>query len=256
MLRMGRAMVDLLRVASPRFPNGSRWTSTTRSMRSTVVSSCGCSTPTTTNTDFSRSSCSTTKAASSRFVLRPAKRPSGKEIKPFLRRLLRDPRLTISHRDPAAGHRQPLLRSRGSRLVSRQWPRLPASSASRQPRRVRRHVEGLESQHEGEIRGRAANGEASSFHGVRFDGAQSWSRVERIIARVEAGAEGPDTRFVVTNLRKLATLAGSPGMSIAGAAMPKTISSPGRPIWRRIARPAPGRQPTSFGCSCMRAPTG
>ena len=35
-----------------------------------------------------------------------------------------------------------------------------------------------------------------------FDGAQSWSRVERIIARVEAGAEGPDTRFVVTNLSK------------------------------------------------------
>ena len=35
-----------------------------------------------------------------------------------------------------------------------------------------------------------------------FDGAQSWSRVERIIARVEAGPEGPDTRFVVTNLSK------------------------------------------------------
>ena len=33
-----------------------------------------------------------------------------------------------------------------------------------------------------------------------FDGAQSWSRVERIVARVEAGANGPDTRFVVTNL--------------------------------------------------------
>ena len=30
----------------------------------------------------------------------------------------------------------------------------------------------------------------------------SWSRVERIIARVEAGAEGRDTRFVVTNLSK------------------------------------------------------
>jgi hypothetical protein len=26
-----------------------------------------------------------------------------------------------------------------------------------------------------------------------FDGAKSWSRVERIIARVEAGADGPDT---------------------------------------------------------------
>src|SRR3977135_4372934 len=33
-----------------------------------------------------------------------------------------------------------------------------------------------------------------------FDGAKSWSRVERIVARVEAGAEGPDTRFIVTNL--------------------------------------------------------
>ena len=35
-----------------------------------------------------------------------------------------------------------------------------------------------------------------------FDCAQSWSRVERIIARVEVGEEGPDTRFVVTNLQK------------------------------------------------------
>jgi hypothetical protein len=34
-----------------------------------------------------------------------------------------------------------------------------------------------------------------------YDAAQSWSRVERIIARVEAGLEGPDTRFVVTNLQ-------------------------------------------------------
>ena len=61
LLRMGRAMVDLYSSPSPRFPNGSRWTSTTRSMRPTGVSSCGCSTPTTTNTDFSRSSCSTAR---------------------------------------------------------------------------------------------------------------------------------------------------------------------------------------------------
>ena len=33
-----------------------------------------------------------------------------------------------------------------------------------------------------------------------LDAAGSWSRVERIIARVEAGPEGVDTRFVVTNL--------------------------------------------------------
>ena len=33
-----------------------------------------------------------------------------------------------------------------------------------------------------------------------YDAAESWSRVERIIARVEAGPEGTDTRFIVTNL--------------------------------------------------------
>jgi hypothetical protein len=31
--------------------------------------------------------------------------------------------------------------------------------------------------------------------------AASWSRVERIIACVEVGAEGPDTHFIVTNLK-------------------------------------------------------
>jgi hypothetical protein len=33
-----------------------------------------------------------------------------------------------------------------------------------------------------------------------YDAARSWSRVERIIARVEAGPEGIGTRFIVTNL--------------------------------------------------------
>jgi hypothetical protein len=32
------------------------------------------------------------------------------------------------------------------------------------------------------------------------DGAGSWDRVERIIARVEAGPQGTDTRFIVTSL--------------------------------------------------------
>src|SRR5271163_4132452 len=34
-----------------------------------------------------------------------------------------------------------------------------------------------------------------------YDAAESWSRVERIIARVEAGPQGTDTRFIVTNLQ-------------------------------------------------------
>jgi Transposase DDE domain group 1 len=38
-----------------------------------------------------------------------------------------------------------------------------------------------------------------------FDAEASWRRVERVIARVEAGDEGPDRRFIVTNLA--ATLA-------------------------------------------------
>src|SRR4051812_38378867 len=33
-----------------------------------------------------------------------------------------------------------------------------------------------------------------------YDAAHSWSRVERIIARLEAGPEGTDTRFIVTSL--------------------------------------------------------
>ncbi|MFC5316257.1 transposase, partial [Azospirillum rugosum] len=34
-----------------------------------------------------------------------------------------------------------------------------------------------------------------------YDGASTWSRVRRIVARVEAGDQGTDTRFIVTNLR-------------------------------------------------------
>jgi hypothetical protein len=33
-----------------------------------------------------------------------------------------------------------------------------------------------------------------------YDGAASWGRVERIIARLEVGEQGTDTRFIVTNL--------------------------------------------------------
>jgi len=36
-----------------------------------------------------------------------------------------------------------------------------------------------------------------------YDGAASWDRVERIVARVEAGPQGVDTRFIVTSLEGL-----------------------------------------------------
>src|SRR6266404_3653412 len=64
---------------------------------------------------------------------------------------------------------------------------------------LRRHVEALEKTTAERFTVAAARGKVRRF--AQFhDAAGSWSRVERIIARVEAGAEGTDTRFIVTNL--------------------------------------------------------
>ena len=64
---------------------------------------------------------------------------------------------------------------------------------------LRRHVEGLEASTKARFEAASRDGKLRRFKEF-FDGAKSWSRVERIIARVEVSAEGPDTRFVVTNL--------------------------------------------------------
>src|SRR5271165_3850560 len=75
----------------------------------------------------------------------------------------RDPRSLAPHRDPVA-RRQPLLRSRGSRLVSRQRPRY-------RPRRradpdVAPPCRRSRSQHEGAVRGRARGRQAPPLQGV------------------------------------------------------------------------------------------
>jgi hypothetical protein len=64
---------------------------------------------------------------------------------------------------------------------------------------LRRHVETLEAS--------TARRHASTLGGEKLrrykefhDGAASWTRAERIVARVEAGPQGTGTRFVVTNL--------------------------------------------------------
>ena len=64
---------------------------------------------------------------------------------------------------------------------------------------LRRHVETLE---RSTAARHATSLEAGKLRRYKefFDAAASWSRVERIIARVEAGAQGTDPRFVVTNL--------------------------------------------------------
>ena len=137
-----------------------------------------------------------------RFVaaaLRPAKRPSGKEIKPFLRGLVR----AIRARWP---NTEILVRADSHYCSSEvlDWCRAngvdyilgvaPTST-------LRRHAETLEAGTKARFEAAPRDGKLRGFKEF-FDGAQSWSRVERIIARVEVGEEGPDIRFVVTNLQK------------------------------------------------------
>src|ERR1700722_14436958 len=131
-------------------------------------------------------------------VLRPAKRPGGKEIRAFLRRLLRA--IRTNWPDP-----QILLRADSHYCCPEvlDWCRangLDYILGVAPTTTLRRHIEGLEASTKVRFEAAPKQGKARRFKEF-FDGAASWSRVERIVARVEAGAEGPDTRFIVTNLK-------------------------------------------------------
>jgi Transposase DDE domain group 1 len=129
-------------------------------------------------------------------VLRPAKRPKGREIAAHLRRLIREirsqwPRVEIVLRGDGhycAPEVLDLCRAQGVDFVFG----LPANSA------LRPRVETLEASTT--ARAEAAEGaKVRRFKEFRY-AAGSWSRVERVIARVEAGPMGCDTRFIVTSL--------------------------------------------------------
>ena len=132
-------------------------------------------------------------------MLRPAKRPSGKEARAFLRRLLRAiranwPRTEILLRaDSHYCSPEVLDWCRANRL---DYALGVAPSAT-----LRRHVETLEASAKARFEAAPGEGKARRFNEF-FDAAASWSRVERVIARVEAGEEGPDTRYIVTNLAR------------------------------------------------------
>jgi hypothetical protein len=130
-------------------------------------------------------------------VLRPAKRPGGKEIKPFLRRLLRAirsnwPRTEILLRADSHYCGPEVLDWCRTNSVDYILGVAPTPT-------LRRHIEALEAKTAALFEAAPEHGKARRFLSF-YDGAASWSRVERIIARVEVGAEGTDTRFVVTNL--------------------------------------------------------
>lgn len=67
-------------------------------------------------------------------------------------------------------------------------------------RAVRAHVKILEASTQARFDAAPDGGKLRRFKEFH-DGAASWSRVERIVARVEAGPDGTDSRFVVTNLK-------------------------------------------------------
>src|SRR6059058_5301288 len=130
-------------------------------------------------------------------VLRPAKRTKGTDIRAFLRRLVRAiranwPNTAILLRADSHYCGPEVLAWCRANRVDFIFGVAPTSP-------LRRHVERLEAStlahyvavpHAGKVR------RYTEF----YDGAASWSRVERIIARVEAGADGTDTRFIVTSL--------------------------------------------------------
>ena len=66
-------------------------------------------------------------------------------------------------------------------------------------RTLKCHVTGLEASSTARFKADPSAGEVRRFKEF-YDAAETWSRVRRIIARVEAGADGADTRFIVTSL--------------------------------------------------------
>src|ERR1700756_82816 len=146
--------------------------------------------------------------AEGRFVtalLRPGKRPGGVEIRGFVRRLIGAlrghwPKVEILLRaDSHYACPEVFDWCRKNRV---DWIFGLAPNVA-----LRRHVTALEKSTAERFResAPAKAGVAPTRGKLRrfmqfYDAAESWSRVERIIARLEVGPEGTDIRFIVTNL--------------------------------------------------------
>ena len=130
-------------------------------------------------------------------VLRPGKRPSGVEIRGFVRRLVGAirahwPKVEILLRaDSHYAAPEIFDWCRANRV---DWIFGLAPNVA-----LCRHVMALEKSTAERFKMAPTRGKRRRFMQF-YDAAESWSRVERIIARVEAGPEGTDARFIVTNL--------------------------------------------------------
>jgi hypothetical protein len=135
-------------------------------------------------------------------MLRPAKRPKGTEVRAFLRRLLRAirgnwPRTRILIRADSHYCCPEVIDFCRANDLDFIFGVAPTST-------LRRHIEALEAstaaRYEAGTKTDTGTGKCRRFKEF-LDCAESWSRVERIIARVEVGDQGADTRFIATNLK-------------------------------------------------------
>ena len=130
-------------------------------------------------------------------LLRPGKRPSGMEIRGFVRRLVGAirahwPKVEILLRaDSHYAAPEVFDWCRANRV---DWILGLAPNVA-----LCRHVMALEKSTAERFKLAPTRGKRRRFTQF-YDAAGSWSRVERIIARVEARPEGTDIRFIVTNL--------------------------------------------------------
>ena len=134
-------------------------------------------------------------------VLRPACRPKGAEIVKWLRRLITAirchwPRTEIMLRGDSHYCTPEVLRFCRAQRLDYIFGVAPTTT-------LRRHVATLEASSAGYVA--QTPGTRRRRYKEFHDAAANWNRIERIIARVEAGPLGVDTRFIVTSLT-----AGSP----------------------------------------------
>ena len=133
-------------------------------------------------------------------VLRPASRPSGQQIVRWLQRLVTAirgnwPRVEIMLRADSHYCTPEVLRFCRARRLDYTLGVAPTST-------LRKHILSLEQSTAARVAALADGTKLRRFKEFH-DGAASWDRVERIVARVEAGPQGTDTRFVVTSLSGL-----------------------------------------------------
>lgn len=185
-------------------------------------------------------------------ILRPAKRPSGAEIRPHLRRLVRAIRINWPNIESCSAAIAIIAARRSSTgaapttstssLASR--PPRPCASMSRIWRPARRRASKRRPR-----QARSAGSRSSLTAPLVGAASSASSRGSRSAPKVPIPASSSPTLPVGRPRR-------STRMSTAGAARPRTTSSRGRRILPPTAHPAPERRPTSSGYSCMPVLTG